>query len=65
MAGSVFCDLETALDSVNRDLLLSKLHYNGINSKAIFLLESYLQDIYQSFQIINSYLNSKSHNGPK
>jgi hypothetical protein len=58
MAGSIFCDLEKAFDSVNHDLLLSKLHYYGVSCKAILLLESYLQDRYQRGQIINSFLNS-------
>jgi hypothetical protein len=48
MAGSIFCDLEKAFDSVNRYILLSKLPYHGINGKAKLLLESYLQNRYQS-----------------
>jgi hypothetical protein len=43
MAGSIFCDLEKAFDSVNYDLLLSKLPYYGINGKAKLLLESFLR----------------------
>jgi len=60
MAGIIFCDLERAFDSVNRDLLLSKLPYYGINGKAKLLLESYLQNRYQRVQITNSYFNSNT-----
>ena len=42
LAGSIFCDLEKAFDSVNHDILLSKLLYNGISGKAKLLLKSYL-----------------------
>ena len=45
LAGSIFCDLEKAFDSVNHDILLSKLSYYGISGKAKLLLESYLQNI--------------------
>ena len=47
MAGSIFCDLENAFNSVNHDLFVSKLPYYGINGKAKLLLESYLWNIYQ------------------
>ena len=60
MAGSIFCDLEKAFNSVNHDLLLSKLHYYGISGKAKLLLESYIQNRYQRVQIINLYLNSNT-----
>jgi hypothetical protein len=58
MAGSIFCDLEKAFDSVNHDLLLSKLCYYGVSCKAILSLKFYLQDRYQRGQIINSFLDS-------
>jgi len=60
IAGSIFCDLEKAFDSVNHDVLLSQLPYKGISGKAILLLESYLQNRYQRVHIINSYLNSNT-----
>ena len=59
LAGSIFCDLEKAFNSVNRDVLLSKLPYYGVRGKAELLLESYLQNRYQVVQI-NSYLNSNT-----
>jgi sarcosine oxidase/L-pipecolate oxidase len=52
MAGSIFCDLEKAFNSVNHDLLLSKLLYHGINGKAKLLLESYLKNRYQRVQLL-------------
>ena len=57
LAGSIFCNLEKAFNSVNHDILLSKLSYNGISGKAKLLLESSLQNRYQKFHITNSYLN--------
>jgi len=60
MAGGIFCDLEKAFDPVNHEILLSKLLYYGINGKAKLLLESYLQNRYQRFQITNSYSNSNT-----
>jgi hypothetical protein len=60
MAGSIFCNLEKAFNSVNHDLLLSTLLYCGTSGRAKLLLESYLQNRYQRIQIINSYLNSNT-----
>jgi len=52
MPENMFCDLKKAFDSVNHDLLLSKVPYCGISGKAILLLESYIQNRYQRVQII-------------
>jgi len=60
MAGSIFCDLGKAFDSVNHEILLSKLPYYGISGKAKLLLDSYLQNRYKKFQITNSYSNSNT-----
>ena len=58
MDGGIFCDLEKAFDSVNHDILLSKLPYYGISDKAKLLLESYIQNRHEGVQIANSYLNT-------
>jgi len=60
VAGSILCDLEEAFDSVNHDILLSKLPYYGIRGKAKLLLESDLQNRYQRVHIINLYLISST-----
>jgi retron-type reverse transcriptase len=60
VAGSIFCDLEKAFDSVSHDILISKLQYYGIRGKAKSLLESYLRNRYQRVHITNTYLNSNS-----
>jgi hypothetical protein len=60
VAGSIFCDLEKAFDSVNHDILISKLQYYGIRGRAKSLLESYLQNRYQRVHITNINLNSNS-----
>ena len=41
MAGSIFCDLKKAFNSVSHDTLLTKLPYYGIRGKAKLLFETY------------------------
>ena len=53
MAVSMFCNLDKAFNSVNHNLLLSKLPCCGISGKTKLLLKSYLQSRYQKVQIIN------------
>jgi len=49
-----------AFDSVNHDILLSKLSYYGISGKAKSLLKSYLQNRHQRVLITNSLFNSNT-----
>ena len=60
LAGSIFCDLEKAFDSVNHNILLSKLSYCGISGKAKSLLKPYLQNRHQIVLITNSLFNSNT-----
>jgi hypothetical protein len=60
LAGSIFCDLEKAFDSVNHDILLSKLSYYGVSGKTKSLLKSYLQNRYQRVLITNSLFNKNT-----
>jgi len=57
--GSIFCDLQKALDTVNHEILLNKLQYYEIKCKAKTLLESYLQNRYQRVETSSQYSNSK------
>jgi hypothetical protein len=42
IVGGLFCDLEKAFDSINYNILLSKMRFYGISSVANKLMESYL-----------------------
>ena len=50
---NIYLDLSKAFDSLNYDILLSKLKFYGIQSKALQLLKSYLSDRSQYVQIDN------------
>lgn len=66
MAGSNFCDLEKALDSVNQNLLLSKLSYYGISCKCKLLLEFFFRINIKDFKSLARILIlTRSRNGPK
>ena len=56
MAGSIFCNLEKAVDSVNQNLLLSKLSHYGISGIGKLLLESFLQN--RNHQADTEHLNA-------
>ena len=47
LVGGIFCDLQKPFNSVNYDIVLSKMEFYGISGKANNLIKSYLQDRYQ------------------
>jgi len=60
--GGIFCDLKKAFDSVDRDILSSKLEFYGIRGKFKEIIKSYLNNRYQRVSITsnNSCLSSSS-----
>jgi hypothetical protein len=47
LAGGILCDLSTAFDYVNHDILLAKLEFLGVTGHANKLITSYLKNRYQ------------------
>ena len=47
LVGGIFCDLEKTFNCLNLDILLLKLEFCGITSKANAVIKSYLNDRYQ------------------
>jgi hypothetical protein len=47
LVGGIFYDFHKAFDSVNYDILLSKMEFYGITGTTHNLIKSYLQDRYQ------------------
>jgi hypothetical protein len=46
MVGGNFCDLEKTFDSINYDILISKLNFYGVEGKTLIWFKSYLSNIY-------------------
>jgi hypothetical protein len=51
--GGIFCDLEKAYDSVDHNILVSKLQYDGIMGPMYALIQSYVTGRYQHV-VLNS-----------
>jgi hypothetical protein len=50
-AGGIFCDLAKAFDCVNHEMLLTKLHFYGIQGIAAKWFRSYLTDRKQKVEV--------------
>jgi len=54
----IFCDLKKAFDTVNHDILISKLEYYGIIVRTNKLIKSYLSKRYQRVTIKTSHVSN-------
>jgi len=52
--GGIFCDLEKAFDSINHDILISKLNFYGAEGKTLLWFKSYLSNRYQRVILNNN-----------
>jgi len=50
----IFCDLENAFDSINHDILISKLNFYGAEGKTLLWVKSYLSNRYQRVTLTNN-----------
>jgi hypothetical protein len=60
MVGGIFCDLEKAFDSINHDILISKLNFCGVKGNTMSWFKSYLCNRYHRVILINN-ANCQNH----
>ena len=48
---SIFIDLSKSFDTLDHKILIHKLKYNDVESKALALCQSYLRNIFQYVQL--------------
>ena len=60
MVGGIFCNLEKAFDSINYDILISKLNFYGVEGKTLLWFKSYLSNRYQRVTLTNN-INCQNH----
>ena len=53
--GTIFIDLSKAFDTLKQNLLLAKLNVYGVSFNAIKLVQSYLSERFQRFNINNDF----------
>ena len=58
LTGVVFLDIQKAFDSIDHNILLDKLKFDGISQIELKWFQSYLTDRYQQCQI-NGFLSKK------
>jgi len=57
--GGIFCDLEKPFDSINHDILISKLNFYAAEGKTLLWFKSYLSNRYQRV-ILNNNVNCQN-----
>jgi hypothetical protein len=60
MVGGIFCDLEKAFDSINHNILISKLNFYGVEGKTLLWFKLYLSNRYQRVTLTNN-VNCQNH----
>jgi hypothetical protein len=59
--GGIFCDLAKAFDCVNHEILITKLHFFGIQGAMASWFRSYLTNRKQKIEIKSPYATRSIH----
>jgi hypothetical protein len=63
VVGGIFCDIQTAFDCVNHNILLTKSEFYGVVGRTLKLIKSYLEGRYQRVILDGNLPNSNSEWG--